>query len=504
MPRTLGLDDTVSEVFRKTGQTQAHTSREDSTELLSAQQQSSSQATPRVPRTRTPIIPLAPKLQHTVEDSTETRSMHNANSHDALSLVQEPKPGNMSPEQPLIRFYKIDTPQRDELVYCIDSLRRVDRKVARCVKEYRELMHKIRRRNGLRMDLALRQPPSLPKKPLPPTFIPLMYKLLSDSFEKVEDLVHQYHEAMDAVRAQEKDIPALIRKVVSGVPRGLLSWLEDATEESAHWVGMYQRDFEQTMTRIRMDRVYKTDLGTTVLVPVGSPRSGASSSSSSSSTGIDRLTNIRLTPRRLLAGVSETVRLTQIIIDSLQDQTHLILQMAVVERRATKISETIAVLQEILSNLLTFMSFRAHMALDANNSAVDVYALHMHLRWTLTTMIMARRGRHSAQKGLARVRDTLTQLRAFDENLFTGRKNLTRSIVHRTLQAREMQRHLSRKMMIREGKYVPRERRQVGVVGRGEEKRKTTEMEDKTQVRRMDRQYEAVRQLEDMVRGWLV
>jgi hypothetical protein len=499
MPRFLGLGHLVAEIPRKTGKAQAHTLREDSTELLSAQQRLPPRATPKVQRTRTLTPHLAPKLQYTAGIPTETRSVPNDISHDALSLNPEQKSEDMIPAQPLIRFYKMGTPQRDELAYCIDSLRRVDRKVARCVKEYRELMQQIRRQNGLRMDLALRQLPPPPKKPLPPTFIPLMRRMLSDSYEEVEDLVHQYQEAITAVRAQREDVPVLIRKTVTGIPRGFVSWLEDATEQSAYWVGMYQRDFEQAMARIRMDRIYRTDLSTTVLAPVGRPRSGTTSTT----TVINRLTNVRLTPRRLLAGLSETVRQTQIIIDGLQDQTHFILQMAVVDLRATELSETIAALQKILSNMLTVMSFRAHMALDANNSAVDVYTLHLHLRWALTSMIMATRGRRSAQKKLARLRDTLTQLRAFDENLFTGRKNLTRSIVHGKLMASEMKRHLSRKMMIREGKYVPRDRRQVGFVAGGKKEVETVEKEGKTKVRKMVKQYEAVKQLEDIVKGWL-
>ncbi|KAL5437524.1 hypothetical protein PMIN07_005495 [Paraphaeosphaeria minitans] len=489
MPRILGLDNSISESLSEAVGTGPYTSREDeiATGLLATRQRPPKQSMATREQTQILAAHPSPGPQQISERTTAIRKIP----HDIGRLEQTAKVP--VPEQPLIRFYKLDTPPRDELAYCTDSLRRVDRKVARYVKIHRELINQIRRQNGLRTGLAVRQPK--PKmKPLPLTFLPLVLKTLSDSVEEVEDPTYQYHKATAAVRRNRDDEPFLFRKVATDIPRGFVSWLESATNESAHWIGMYAKDFENVMATIRMNRIYRNGLEDTILVPRGAP---GGVGGKSYNTGTLRLMNVRLTPRRLIAGLSETTRQIQVIIDSLQDRIDLTPQRLIIAVLANKIFGITALLAKSINETLTVISLRANMALAANNSAVAVYGLHMRLRWQLTSIIMSRRGRKycgqrqgRALRMLAKITRKYAQLCSFDKNLFFGSDNLT-GVMHKLLRVKEMENRLSRLKIIREGRYVSTST----IAG----KMKGAE----TKVRKMDAQHKAIKALENVVKGWL-
>ncbi|KAL1593347.1 hypothetical protein SLS60_010955 [Paraconiothyrium brasiliense] len=489
-------------VIRKPGDLVSQILREDEdlgffTELLTDPQIPSIQSVAQAERTTTP-----PNSQRSAEDASIDRNIFIDNDYYETALRSEQITNARVPEQPTIRFHKMDTSRRNELAYYIKGLRRVGREVARYVKHYRELMHQIRQQESFLRDFPLRG--LKPKrKSLLTTSNSIVRKMPSDAYE---------NEAMKAIRLRE-DMPVLFRKVDTGTPRGLIPWLENASSESAHWVRMYQGDFDKAMNRIRMDSIYKFGLTNAVLKPVSMFQGGHSRKS----TGVLHLTNIRLTPRRLLAALSYAVHQAQVNIDDLQERIHLVLETSVVERRANSIFDTIAALRTIISDALTIISFRAHMALDTNNSAVDVYKLHMHLRRALTTMVMARRGRGS----VALLRNKLIQLRAFRENLFSGRKNRSIRDIHRRLQIIEARHHLSKKNMIRERNLMPANRRKLdpwmkrkvyplkimkvhaSASMRGSGRMAVMRKLRPTRVRKIDKEYSAVRDLEELVRGWM-
>ncbi|KAJ4351642.1 uncharacterized protein N0V89_006985 [Didymosphaeria variabile] len=498
----LGLDSSKKEVIQKPGNSISHISREDEdlgffTELLTAPQVPSIQPMAQVARIATP-----PKSQQSAAIASAERNTLIDNDHYESALELEQITKALVPEQPPIRFYNINTPRGDKLIYYISGLHRVRREVARYTKKYRELMYQIRRQNGLRRDFTPRELKPKRKSLFSTSNTPVRM-ILSDAYE---------NEAMRAIRLKE-DMPVLIRKVDTGAPRGLIPWLESASEESAHWVRTYQGDFDKAMARIRMDGIYRFGLSSTILAPINLSQGGHSSNS----TGALRLTNVRLTPRRLLTGLSNAVHQTQLNIDDLQERIHLALQTFVVERRANSISDTVATFRKIISDALTIISFRAHMALDTNNSAVDVYTLHIHLRRALTTMTMSRRGRGS----VALLRNKLIQLRAFRENLFTGRKNRLIRDIHGRLQVMETRHHLSKKNMIRERNLMPADKRKVdpwmkrkvyplkitkvnaSISKEGSGRLAVMRKMRPTRVRKINREYSAVRNLEELVRGWV-
>lgn len=378
-------------------------------------------------------------------------------------------PDVVSAERPLIRFYSMDTPERDEVAYCIDGLRRADRKVARYVQEYREIMHRIRRQNGLRMDLALRE--KIPGNKFPPSSSgTLMHERLLNSHREVDDLTREFHEPMRGIGVDRQTAPLVIRKVDTGDTRGFIPWLDTNTNESGRRVRAYHRDFERVMDRIKRDNYRTLTNGSAIDSP---------------------------DPEFLLAALSKVNRKIGTNIDTLQSNGKLNPTNSAIDRRATQLFETTATLKKDLGHMLTRMIFVTPLTLYTNNSAIDLYQTHLRLRWQLTHMIMSRRG----EQPTASFRKHLSRLRAFDKNLFTDKGYLSKRYIHAKLQSLEKQHHVSRKMMIRERKFVPLKKTRVLVPGVG----KAAKRMDKggVKVRKMDKEYNAVKGLEDMVRGWM-
>ncbi|KAJ4305693.1 hypothetical protein N0V90_001224 [Kalmusia sp. IMI 367209] len=148
----------------------------------------------------------------------------------------------------LIRYYALE---RDELAYCVDSLRRVDRKVARFTQEYRTLMHQIRTQNSLPMDAALRKP----KRRLRRGFVTLLEKMQQDLHNDVADLTHQYQTLMATIPEQSgRRVGLRIRKSETTPATGFMVRLANTTSQSEVLVNAFTKDIQRVPDQASRNR----------------------------------------------------------------------------------------------------------------------------------------------------------------------------------------------------------------------------------------------------------
>ncbi|KAF1972453.1 hypothetical protein BU23DRAFT_159032 [Bimuria novae-zelandiae CBS 107.79] len=288
------------------------------------------------------------------------------------------KSTNESAGQP-IRLYRMDMPERDEVAYYTDSVRRIDRKISLLTQEHREFMHEIRRQNKLPIGVAL-------ERVEPP---------YSEVTEPVADPT-----AMETVRQQNDGV--LIRRLNTDIPGGFIAWLEQATDQSDYWISIYERDFNR-------------DLATLLSRPLPFSR------------------RVSILHRgNLPSALASAAYNIAVEVDTLTSAVHSILTLSVVSRRADAIATATAALASVLRSTL--------VASHANAAASTIYFLHLRVRWTLASTLVREeyilRGRGTGDT--VRLR-TLARLRAFRENLFIrGMTTWSKRAVHAWLEVLEM------------------------------------------------------------------
>lgn len=106
----------------------------------------------------------------------------------------------------------------------------------------------------------------------------------------------------------------------------------------------------------------------------------------------------------------------------LDDMTRRV--MATFEDKSTRISTSVLALRTELSQTLDFISKCTHLIHLTNNAAIDIYYLHISLRWCLATMILTRQRCNYPSSQIVPLEEKLVKLRSFQNILFVHKEGL--------------------------------------------------------------------------------
>ena len=89
--------------------------------------------------------------------------------------------------------------------------------------------------------------------------------------------------------------------------------------------------------------------------------------------------------------------------------------------KSTRIETVVLGLRFEMAQILNFISARAHLIHFTNTSAIDIYNLHVLLRWRFAAMILFRQHKRYPTWQIAPFEKKLVQLRTFESILFVSR-----------------------------------------------------------------------------------
>jgi hypothetical protein len=92
--------------------------------------------------------------------------------------------------------------------------------------------------------------------------------------------------------------------------------------------------------------------------------------------------------------------------------------------KSTRIETDVFRLRVDMAQILNFVSARTHLIHLTNTSAIDIYNLHVLLRWRFAAMIMFRQQKHCPMSQVAAFEKKLVQLRTFQSILFVYRDGI--------------------------------------------------------------------------------
>jgi hypothetical protein len=105
--------------------------------------------------------------------------------------------------------------------------------------------------------------------------------------------------------------------------------------------------------------------------------------------------------------------------------------------RSTRIEITVFELRIEMAQILNFISARAHLIHLTNTSAIDIYNLHILLRWRLAAMILFRQQKTYPISQIAPLEKKLVHLRSFQSILFAYKDNVKEQYIYDKLEALE-------------------------------------------------------------------
>jgi hypothetical protein len=105
--------------------------------------------------------------------------------------------------------------------------------------------------------------------------------------------------------------------------------------------------------------------------------------------------------------------------------------------KSTRIEITVFDLRIEMAQVLNFISARAHLIHLTNISAIDIYNLHILLRWRLAAMILFRQQKNYAISQIAPFEKKLVQLRSFQSILFAYKDGVKEQYIYDKLEALE-------------------------------------------------------------------